>query len=388
MGWWIGVVMLVNPVISVETRQTCLIAHCRNQYYREFAYKPLENESELQVIRIRKAPLKSDRDLLMMLDAYRNRPGYFVSVYAFSRVDGNGILAESAKINRIYLDYDYEPNPDIARIEVILTIRALIKHKIRVHVYFSGKKGFAVYIEFRTVDIQDDCKKEVIGRAFDIVKDCVESEYENFFGLIIPSTHSGFMYTLTTLDRQVRGDINRVSRIPNTKHKSGKYCIPLTYGDLHRPISEIIKIAEKPKDTDLTSMIDKCIFFNDVVPVMFKNIERAVLFERVALKPNADTLKITRRRFDAQNKEIVTDIRHFCFSNGISIKQIIPGWKRTSAKGTVRGTLYILKSCPFYPDHKDASIIQLNSGATVFHCFHNHCEKKSWKDLKNKFRRG
>lgn len=48
------------------------------------------------------------------------------------------------------------------------------------------------------------------------------------------------------------------------------------------------------------------------------------------------------------------------------------------------GTKYILEECPFDSNHrgKDACLIQLTNGAVSFHCFHDSCSKKGWKDFR------
>lgn len=48
------------------------------------------------------------------------------------------------------------------------------------------------------------------------------------------------------------------------------------------------------------------------------------------------------------------------------------------------GTKYILEQCPFDSNHKgkDACIFQARSGAIGFHCFHNSCSDKTWKDVR------
>lgn len=48
------------------------------------------------------------------------------------------------------------------------------------------------------------------------------------------------------------------------------------------------------------------------------------------------------------------------------------------------GTRYILDHCPFNSEHtgKDAMIFQSNSGAIGFHCFHDSCQDKTWKDVR------
>lgn len=51
------------------------------------------------------------------------------------------------------------------------------------------------------------------------------------------------------------------------------------------------------------------------------------------------------------------------------------------------GTKYILDCCPFDSNHKgkDACIFQSRTGAIGFHCFHNSCADKIWKDVRMLF---
>ena len=51
------------------------------------------------------------------------------------------------------------------------------------------------------------------------------------------------------------------------------------------------------------------------------------------------------------------------------------------------GKKYILDRCPFDPSHngKDASIFRMDSGAIGFHCFHNSCANRNWKDVRKLF---
>lgn len=48
------------------------------------------------------------------------------------------------------------------------------------------------------------------------------------------------------------------------------------------------------------------------------------------------------------------------------------------------GYKYILSECPFDPNHKgkDACLFQSRSGAIGFHCFHNSCADKTWRDVR------
>lgn len=48
------------------------------------------------------------------------------------------------------------------------------------------------------------------------------------------------------------------------------------------------------------------------------------------------------------------------------------------------GVKYVLDCCPFDSNHKgkDACIFQSRTGAIGFHCFHNSCADKTWKDVR------
>lgn len=56
-------------------------------------------------------------------------------------------------------------------------------------------------------------------------------------------------------------------------------------------------------------------------------------------------------------------------------------YRKTSYSG---GTKYILDECPFDSNHKgkDACIFRTSSGAIGFHCFHNSCADKTWRDVR------
>ena len=56
-------------------------------------------------------------------------------------------------------------------------------------------------------------------------------------------------------------------------------------------------------------------------------------------------------------------------------------YRKTGYSG---GTKYILDECPFDSNHKgkDACIFRTSSGAIGFHCFHNSCADKTWKDVR------
>ena len=60
------------------------------------------------------------------------------------------------------------------------------------------------------------------------------------------------------------------------------------------------------------------------------------------------------------------------------------GVRWTGKKAAAEYTKYILEECPFDPSHKapDSCITVGQSGAIGFHCFHDHCQGKTWKDVR------
>ena len=45
------------------------------------------------------------------------------------------------------------------------------------------------------------------------------------------------------------------------------------------------------------------------------------------------------------------------------------------------GTKFVLKECPFDPNHKDAAVFALDNGACGFSCFHASCQQYHWRDF-------
>ncbi len=251
----------------------CSVDHCRGGYMREFAHKtikgmdiPNKDGYLPELRRIRSNPIKDDVILSKVVNRYRNRPGEYITVYSYESLNDRGVIDyTSAKINRIYLDFDHAEEPQKALNDAILTIKSLIKSNIFPHCYFSGNKGIALYIEFVTVDIKPENKKEVLALFFDLVEERIQEDHNVKCG---------------TLDHQVRGDIARVSRLPNSRHKSGLYCIPLTFGDMYKGIDHIKILAKEPREFDLERVIVYTMMRNETMPKIIKNLEKQVIANR------------------------------------------------------------------------------------------------------------
>ena len=88
-------------------------------------------------------------------------------------------------------------------------------------------------------------------------------------------------------------------------------------------------------------------------------------------KPEQPTFK------NNYNKEPF-DIDNFIARNGIRVSKIV---------NYGLGRKFILEECVFDPSHKapDACIFAMNNGAIGYKCFHNSCQRYTWKDVRTKF---
>lgn len=142
----------------------------------------------------------------------------YQSVYSFTKWRRGRPVPRSAIMNILYLDLDCEGYPDEARRDAIKLSR------YDPDIFFSGKKGFAIYLHCEPADILPKYKKAVLRKVQrHIIEEC----------------------NLKTADPHVVGDLSRVSRIPNTKHQDNDlHCIQIK--DIRNSMSDIIKKAERP----------------------------------------------------------------------------------------------------------------------------------------------
>jgi len=113
---------------------------------------------------------------------------------------------ESEQYYRMYFDIDNENSLEDAYIDM-RNLYSWFKTELNVKptVYFSGKKGFAVYFYFKP-------------RKFE--------EYQYTCRAIVDTIRE--ILVMPSLDETVIGDTARISRIPFTKHMgSGAFCIPV-----------------------------------------------------------------------------------------------------------------------------------------------------------------
>jgi len=219
-----------------------LIRHCKDRYPREFAHP----------VRI-KSPIQNDTHLTNTVERWQDKgQSCYISVYAFEDWRNR---PQNAVIDRVYLDLDSETDPQIAIDDAVKLIEGLERYNIETTQYFSGKKGVAIYIDFEPVQIAPENKKETVAAFQHVLKR---------------------RFSLSTLDKAIIGDINRVSRLPNTSHQSsGLYCIPITIDELKEGIDHIRDLAGKPR-TDLPVEVHN----NAVMPDYMRRLEQQVIKDR------------------------------------------------------------------------------------------------------------
>lgn len=308
-------------------------AHCKGTFPREFAYKPLPGESPLNLVRIHR--VRNIEALAGLVSAYRNRLGFYVSVYAYSMPANpfRHLIYDTAIIDRLYFDFDSKDDLSLAIRETIMAADALEERGIESIQYFSGQKGTACYIDFPPTEIAPENKKNVLGIFWDML-------------------NNGMGLQLNTLDGgSVRGDIARVSRLPNTRHQSGLCCIPLEKPELLRGGGYIRRLAQKPRmDFDLEGRIKENIWSNNsTVPGLLKALE-ALVIERNAEAEKTEPKPIIRK---SQNTRGFVTQEQIQRARSFPISEIL---------GNNRITL-----CPFHNDVIPSLSIDHERG--LWHCF-------------------
>lgn len=176
--------------------------HCRKRYPREFA-----NMSETGK-RFSRNMYIDDAEGLYNYAEFFDFINCFVSVYSFDAPSPEmGVMWPRDKviIDVLFMDFDDAENPSSALKDVQKFVRFLLSRGSYPLVYFSGSKGFHVYVPFKPVKLTKP--KETLKRVMITVTELLE---------------------LKTADLNV-ADIARVARLPFTVNsKSGRMCVPIS----------------------------------------------------------------------------------------------------------------------------------------------------------------
>ncbi len=200
--------------------------HCKGKFPREFGKKTKRSF-------IRNEYATSPETLARMCEFF-DYEDCFVSVYSFEKFEyGEPWDRSTAIIDRIYIDLDCEENLRLPLKEALKIIDWYSRvFGVYPLVYFTGSKGFAVYLDFKPVKFRSSVEAK---NALRLIATLLVEQLE-----------------LKTLDIQVM-DIARLSRIPLTLNtKSNLYCIPLNSKKLDKLALSIGKHTIKVIATDNT----------------------------------------------------------------------------------------------------------------------------------------
>jgi len=144
--------------------------HCKGKYPREFGAKSGKFTRNHGVINV-----KALYNFVSMWD-FRDT---YVSVYSFEKWhEASEIRKLTARIDTLFIDIDHEEDPKIAFREAKKLVEYLIERKnVIPRVYFSGAKGFHVFIDFPEVDLffkQDSIRFAVSRLASKLGLKCID----------------------------------------------------------------------------------------------------------------------------------------------------------------------------------------------------------------------
>lgn len=182
------------------------------------------------------------KEYLDYFKRYNGKRNIYSSVYSYKNWSANlkqrryEPEINSVILDKIYIDLDYSVEKkqtlETAYEDIIKLVKTLNGiSDLFPRVYFSGNKGFAVYIDFKPVQLSNP-------------KDCIITIVKAFEEKL----------ALQTVDWGVVGDLRRVSRAPHSKHlSSGLYCSPITLEEIVQGVT-LEGILEKAAKQHFTQM--------------------------------------------------------------------------------------------------------------------------------------
>lgn len=129
----------------------------------------------------------------------------FLTVYSFRIYDQITRDKNTAIIDCLPFDFDDEACPENALEDVMKFLGWAKKNNFKPRLHYSGNKGFHIFLDINPIQLK--YPQSTLKRFAFEMQDSAQFK---------------------TLDMSVIGDLDRVIRIPNTKHgKTGRYCIPI-----------------------------------------------------------------------------------------------------------------------------------------------------------------
>lgn len=221
--------------------ETSWVAHSKSKYPREFASPNRMHD-----------PVMNDETFIKLVHAHGPAHNCFCSVYSFGewireqKKKRKILVYENAVLDCLFIDLDCD-NLHYAHYEAKLLDLYFNHHNCDVRVYFTGNKGFAIYLDFPEVQLNKSMVKPILRKYLESIES---------------------MVSLKTIDRACFDCISRISRIPNTiNQKSGLYCIPLSREQLWGSLSSIKSLAKHQSKTPV--VITEC----QQIPTILLNIE-------------------------------------------------------------------------------------------------------------------
>ncbi|WP_202320421.1 bifunctional DNA primase/polymerase [Archaeoglobus neptunius] len=227
-----------------------LDVHCRRRYPREFA-----NMSESGRRFSRNMYVSDLGDLYNYIEFF-DFVNCFASVYSFDApLPEMGVMwpRDRVVIDALFMDFDSKESPKLAFKDVLKVLDFLESRSVEPLVYFSGSKGFHVYVIFEPVKLQRP--KDVLKRVAVTLVELLE---------------------LKTADLNV-AEIARLSRLPFTLNSKSKlYCTPISPKRLkNMTYDDVIRFVKSGK-YDLPHYEESGYFREafEYVSVMLEELER------------------------------------------------------------------------------------------------------------------
>lgn len=164
----------------------------------------------------------------------------------------------------------------------------------------------------------------------------------------------------------------RICKLYGTVAKKGAN--DTTSGRVHRPA---LMLNDGAGDANGRDLLEKLV----------ERITAELPHENDEPTPPADNSPKKAKSSKSKKQKAQADgdrIASIAFVDNFATQFNIPVKSRESKDGT---ELFVLESCVFDPSHtgKDAAILVKPDGKICYHCFHDSCQDKSWRDVRLKY---
>jgi len=222
--------------------------------------------------------LTLDSELAYYFLFEKTREDFYVAVYSNDQI-------QKKMIDTVFIDIDAD-NLNEAYEKLWIVLRKLEGLGIdpgRLRIYFSGKKGFHVFLDFEPLYLPPFIH----------------------LGSLLHRALKSLGIAGRFIDQRVLGDWRRVSRVPFTRHsKSGLYCIPID------PTQDIISIQA------LASKLES---------------GREIVIDRENCRPFRNLLKNILRRYSSYRRVITVEVRLRESRHVVEMPPCIRAWLRELA---------------------------------------------------------